>query len=298
MLAQRTGDVTSRPHRTPRREADPALPALASAGTAGANAIVLPTSQRVASGADSRGAVCARSGVQHDGTPPTRFLTRCCSSSADGHRQMLARPGRRARPLGEPLGRAFDDLLDWLGNSAFDPGFDQLLRTTDAGRVWLAQVASLIGPTCRRPVPWSISERSLRPPARPLPYVGRQRPGIQPAALTITRADGTAASAGPRRCPADCAARQRRDAARNRLGRRSGPARHRDRPAAGTFDLGCPASSSLGQSASCGSRLCSAGGVVRIIMIHSTARSDPHDLSHGHHECLKTLQSGTANDDN
>src|SRR6185369_11420548 len=46
----------------------------------------------------------------------------------------LAEAGQRLR-YGDPLKRVLADLLaDWQGGRNFSPGFDQILRATDAGR--------------------------------------------------------------------------------------------------------------------------------------------------------------------
>ena len=56
----------------------------------------------------------------------------------------LALAGERIG-FGEPIGRAVQDLLlDWLGNDSFDAGFDQILRTTEAGAAFLSEVAAVI----------------------------------------------------------------------------------------------------------------------------------------------------------
>ena len=61
----------------------------------------------------------------------------------------LAEAGQRVQ-FGGPaeLERAIRDLaLDWLGGRVLDEGFDQLLRTTDAGRDFLAEIAAVLGPS-------------------------------------------------------------------------------------------------------------------------------------------------------
>ncbi len=58
----------------------------------------------------------------------------------------LAEAGERVK-FGEPLTRVIDDLLlDWLGNASMDAGFDQILRTTDAGAEFLQQIADILAP--------------------------------------------------------------------------------------------------------------------------------------------------------
>jgi hypothetical protein len=50
--------------------------------------------------------------------------------------QQLAEAGQRVR-YGEPLARVLPDLLlDWQGGRDFNAGWDQIIRTTDAGREW------------------------------------------------------------------------------------------------------------------------------------------------------------------
>ena len=58
----------------------------------------------------------------------------------------LAEAGERIK-FGEPSARVIQDLLlDWLGNSSIDPGFDQIVRTTEAGAAVQAEFAAVIGP--------------------------------------------------------------------------------------------------------------------------------------------------------
>lgn len=56
----------------------------------------------------------------------------------------LAQAGERLQ-FGEPLTRVVQDLLlDWLGNTTADAGFDQILRTTDAGAAFLGEIAAIV----------------------------------------------------------------------------------------------------------------------------------------------------------
>lgn len=58
----------------------------------------------------------------------------------------LAEAGQRIQ-LGEPLSRVAEDLLlDWIGDRDPSEGFDQLLRVTNAGAAFLAEIAKAIGP--------------------------------------------------------------------------------------------------------------------------------------------------------
>ena len=57
----------------------------------------------------------------------------------------LGEAGQRLQ-FGEPLARVVPDLLlDWLGGRAANDGFDQLLRTTDAGAAFRAEVGKILG---------------------------------------------------------------------------------------------------------------------------------------------------------
>jgi hypothetical protein len=59
--------------------------------------------------------------------------------------QELAEAGQRLA-FGEPLSRVIADLvLDWLGGSSFDEGFDQIIHSTEAGAAFLQAVANIIG---------------------------------------------------------------------------------------------------------------------------------------------------------
>ena len=56
----------------------------------------------------------------------------------------LAEAGQRLQ-YGDQAGRVLLDLLlDWQGGRDFEPGFDQLLRTTDAGREWRSALAAAL----------------------------------------------------------------------------------------------------------------------------------------------------------
>lgn len=57
----------------------------------------------------------------------------------------LAEAGQRVQ-FGEPVEGVLRDLaLDWLGNGGLDEGFDQLVRTTEAGAAFRAELARAIG---------------------------------------------------------------------------------------------------------------------------------------------------------
>lgn len=57
----------------------------------------------------------------------------------------LGEAGQRIE-FGESVESVVRDLLvDWLGNKGLDPGFDQILRETEAGAAFLSEVASVIG---------------------------------------------------------------------------------------------------------------------------------------------------------
>jgi hypothetical protein len=57
----------------------------------------------------------------------------------------LGEAGQRIE-FGESIERVVGDLLvNWLGNQGLDPGFDQILRETEAGAAFLAEVATVIG---------------------------------------------------------------------------------------------------------------------------------------------------------
>ena len=65
--------------------------------------------------------------------PDTGKVTR----SGGGAMVMALLEAAQRLRFGEPLGRVLPDLLlDWQGAREFDPGWDQLIRETDAGREW------------------------------------------------------------------------------------------------------------------------------------------------------------------
>ena len=58
--------------------------------------------------------------------------------------QQLGEAGQRVQ-FGESIARVMADLmLDWLGSGSPDPGFDQLLRETDAGRAFIHELSLVI----------------------------------------------------------------------------------------------------------------------------------------------------------
>jgi hypothetical protein len=74
-------------------------------------------------------------------------------------RGIVTQRGRELAEVGmrlvfnEPIARGLHDLLlDWLGNTTSDPGFEQLLRTTEAGQAWTEAVGATLAGTGASPL--------------------------------------------------------------------------------------------------------------------------------------------------
>ncbi|MBI3860214.1 MAG: carboxypeptidase regulatory-like domain-containing protein, partial [Thaumarchaeota archaeon] len=77
-----------------------------------------------------------------EGLPPGVLGIR--SQTVRDHALELGEAGQRVE-FGEPLPRVLQDLLlDWLGARNADAGFDQLLRTTEAGENFLLEVGAIL----------------------------------------------------------------------------------------------------------------------------------------------------------
>jgi hypothetical protein len=112
----------------------------------------------------------------------------------------LALAGERVQ-FGEPLERVVQDLLlDWLGGSSFDAGFDQLMRTTDAGASFMQALADVLGPpigaTGALTFQQGFAEIGAARAASHISAIGIGPAGADAAQLTVTRADGTGVAAG------------------------------------------------------------------------------------------------------
>lgn len=112
----------------------------------------------------------------------------------------LALAGERVQ-FGEPLERVVQDLLlDWLGGSTFDAGFDQLMRTTDAGASFMQAVTdvldSTVDPAGALTFQQGFAEIGAARSAAHVSAIATGPPGSDAARLTVTRADGTTVMAG------------------------------------------------------------------------------------------------------
>ena len=112
----------------------------------------------------------------------------------------LGLAGERVK-FGEPLERVVQDLLlDWLGNSVFDAGFDQLLRTTDAGAEFMQAVAAVFStggfPGGVLGFQHSLGELGASRSTPHVSVIASGPAGVERALLTLTRADGTVAAIG------------------------------------------------------------------------------------------------------
>lgn len=112
----------------------------------------------------------------------------------------LAQAGERVQ-FGEPLERVIRDLLlDWLGNTTFDEGFDQLLRSTEAGAAFLGEIADLTGSDVATAGGLTYQQTlAQQGAARPHPHVSAiatATGGMTAPVLSVSRSDGTTVRAG------------------------------------------------------------------------------------------------------
>ncbi len=162
----------------------------------------------------------------------------------------LAEAGERMQ-FGEPLSRVIQDLLlDWLGNTSFDAGFDQILRTTEAGAAFLAEVAAVIQGDASGPGILSYQLEFARTAVGRTPHLSAAvgaPAGIPAPFLSVSRALGGAVGqspAGTERSLESAAALQLTNAvgdARMAIVGLTNPDRYTVQivaPAAGTYDLG------------------------------------------------------------
>lgn len=118
----------------------------------------------------------------------------------------LAEAGQRVQFGGATeLAPAVSDLLlDWLGERQPDAGFDQILRTTEAGRDFLAEVAAILGPSFL-PDPLgaqqAFAQATVARGGQLTASGGAAGGGGPPLALSITREDGVVVDASGNALP-------------------------------------------------------------------------------------------------
>jgi hypothetical protein len=190
----------------------------------------------------------------------------------------LAEAGQRVQFGGtSELAPAVSDLLlDWLGERQPDEGFDQILRTTEAGRDVLAEVAAILGPSFL-PDPLGAQQAFAQATVARGGHLsasgGPSGGGGPPLALSLAREDGVVADASGNALPTAGVLRfgdpatsafvpvARPDATRYTIEGRAA--------AAGTFDLGVvvPGASAgtLQQLRFAGVAL-QAGGTIRVLV--------------------------------
>jgi hypothetical protein len=109
------------------------------------------------------------------------------------HGVELAQAGERLE-FGEPWSRVIQDLmLDWLGNTAFDTGFDQILRSTEAGAAFLAEIAAIVQQDVAGPSILDYQRELARTAAGRHPHLSGvvgAAAGVPSPLLTITRSSG------------------------------------------------------------------------------------------------------------
>ena len=105
----------------------------------------------------------------------------------------LAEAGLRAT-LGQPVGDALRDFgVDFYGGAPLDNGFDQLLRTTDAGRELAATLGAALGTAAAvsgGPLEWQRALSNIAASGPDLVSFVVAGSGAPPAALTVSDASG------------------------------------------------------------------------------------------------------------
>jgi hypothetical protein len=201
LIAQQTGEVTASSFTG---EADGGIRLFTGVGERGVplapNAIVLPSSTDalpdtlVAAAQRVLGQAFSIATAPAEALPPEVLFVKRQTVIDRGLE--LAEAGQRIA-FGDSLKTVAGDLLiDWLGSRVQDEGFDQLLRTTDAGRAFFAEVGVLLGPDFAAD-PFAaqgvLVQQALARSA-PLTAIVRGPAGAAPAQLTITRDDGESAA--------------------------------------------------------------------------------------------------------
>jgi hypothetical protein len=202
LIAQQTGDVTASSFTG---QADGGIRLFTGVGERGVplspNAIVLPTTTNalpqtlVAAAQRVLGQAFSIATAPAEALPPdVLFVKR--QTVVDRGRE-LGEAGQRLQ-FGDSLENAVRDLLlDWVGIRTADTGFDQLMRTTDAGRAFLHEVGLILGPQFTSDAfagQRSMVEQALARSA-PLTAVVRGPSGAD-VSLRVLREDGTATDGG------------------------------------------------------------------------------------------------------
>lgn len=118
----------------------------------------------------------------------------------------LAEAGQRVQfgGAGELTPAVSDLLLDWLGERQPDDGFDQIVRGTEAGRDFLAEVAAILGPSFI-PDPLgaqhAFAQATVARGAQVTVSGGPAGGGGPPLAVSVTREDGAVADASGNALP-------------------------------------------------------------------------------------------------
>lgn len=203
LIAQQTGEITASSFTG---EADGGIRLFTGVGERGVplapNAIVLPSttdalpSSLVAAAQRVLGQAFSIATAPAEALPPDVLFVK--RQTVIDHALELAEAGQRIQ-FGDSLPRVVQDLLlDWLGARTFDPGFDQLMRTTDAGRAFLDEIGKVLAPSfagnalgAQR----AFVEQALAR-AAPLTAVVRGPADRAPVQLRILRNDGAVLGGG------------------------------------------------------------------------------------------------------
>ncbi len=197
LIAQQTGEVTASSFTG---EADGGIRLFTGVGERGVplapNAIVLPTTANalpdalVAAAQRVLGQAFSIATAPAEALPPDVLFVK--RQTVIDHGLELAEAGQRVL-FGDTVETVVRDLhVDWLGARVFDTGFDQLMRTTDAGRAFLVEVANILGPGFASD-PFSAQGALVQQAlARSVPITGVARTGngLVTPELSITFDDG------------------------------------------------------------------------------------------------------------
>ncbi len=203
LIAQQTGEVTASSFTG---EADGGIRLFTGVGERGVplapNAIVLPSTtdalppSLVTAAQRVLGQAFSIATAPAEALPPDVLFVK--RQTVIDHALELAEAGQRVQ-FGDSLQRVVQDLLlDWLGARTFDEGFDQLMRTTDAGRAFLDELAKVLAPVFAGDAlaaQRALVEQALAR-AAPLTAVVRGPADRAPVQLRILRNDGAELSGG------------------------------------------------------------------------------------------------------
>ena len=238
LVAQQTGEVTASSFTG---EADGGIRLFTGVGERGVplapNAIVLPKTtdalpaSLVAAAQRVLGQAFSIATAPAEALPPDVLFVK--RQTVIDHALELAEAGQRIL-FGDSLQRVVQDLLlDWQGARTQDEGFDQLMRTTDAGQAFLDEIGKVLASTYAGDAlgaQRAFVEQALAR-AAPLTAVVRGPAGGEAVQLRVLRNDGAGLDGETSTIPRAAARRDERPRgarlACRRRGSGSGAVRHR-----------------------------------------------------------------------